>query len=95
MAIQLTLEFDYRSLFSERAGGEKERTREREKERERRRERESEKERGREREREREREQANRKGHTLKTGGEDAYDALNCRSLSAKELLITGLFCGK
>ena len=28
-------------------------------------------------------------------GGEDAEDALNCRSLSAKEPLITGLFCGE
>ena len=28
-------------------------------------------------------------------GGEDAYDALKCRSLSAKTPLITGLFCGK
>jgi len=27
--------------------------------------------------------------------GEDAYDALSCRSLAAKEPLIIGLFCGK
>ena len=27
--------------------------------------------------------------------GEDAYDASNCRSLSAKELTIIGLFCRK
>jgi len=28
-------------------------------------------------------------------GGEDPYDALGCRSFSAKEPLIIGLFCGK
>ena len=28
-------------------------------------------------------------------GGEDPRDALNCRSFSAKEPLIVGLFCGK
>ena len=28
-------------------------------------------------------------------GGEDAEDALSCRSLFAKEPLIIGLFCGK
>jgi len=28
-------------------------------------------------------------------GGEDAWDALNCRSLSAKEPIILGLFCGQ
>jgi len=28
-------------------------------------------------------------------GGKDAYDALGCRSLSANQPLITGLFCGK
>ena len=27
--------------------------------------------------------------------GEDAWDASNCKSLSAKEPLIVGLFCGK
>jgi len=31
----------------------------------------------------------------LLQGGENAQNALNCRSLSAKEPLITGLFCGK
>jgi len=28
-------------------------------------------------------------------GGKDAEDAISCRSLSAKEPLIMGLFCGK
>ena len=28
-------------------------------------------------------------------GGEDTYDALSCRTLSAKEPLMIGLFCGK
>jgi len=28
-------------------------------------------------------------------GGKDPEDALSCRSYSAKELLIMGLFCGK
>jgi len=28
-------------------------------------------------------------------GGDDASDALSCRSLAAKESLIIGLFCGK
>ena len=28
-------------------------------------------------------------------GGDDAWDALSCRSLSAKEPLIMGPFCGK
>jgi len=28
-------------------------------------------------------------------GGEDAEDALSCRSLSAKEPLNIGVFCGK
>jgi len=28
-------------------------------------------------------------------GGEDSWDALSCRSFSAKEPLIVGLFCGK
>ena len=31
----------------------------------------------------------------MRQGGEDAEDAWNCRSLSAKEPLILGLFCGK
>jgi len=30
-----------------------------------------------------------------KQGGEDPQDALSCRSFSAKEPLIIGLFCGK
>jgi len=32
---------------------------------------------------------------TLAQGGKDSYDALSCWSFSAKEPLITGLFCGK
>ena len=33
--------------------------------------------------------------HDLLQGGKNPYDALRCRSLSAKEPPITGLFCGK
>ena len=31
----------------------------------------------------------------LKQGGKDPQNALSCKSFSAKEPLITGLFCGK
>jgi len=33
--------------------------------------------------------------HLSVESGEDALDALSCRSLFAKEPLIVGLFCGK
>jgi len=34
------------------------------------------------------------RAHFALQGGEDLFDALSCRSFSAKEPLITGLFCG-
>ena len=33
--------------------------------------------------------------HATLQDGEDPYDALNCRSFFAKEILIIGLFFGK
>jgi len=35
------------------------------------------------------------KSTCITQGGEDAYDASSCRSLSAKEPLLIGLFYGK